>query len=89
MQSVLWYPDYMNAMLAPVDEDILPLPEAAAALGISHVTLWRMVKEGRVPAVPIGRIRGILRKDLDAARLVIRKPGRPRRPGAPPTPPPG
>jgi excisionase family DNA binding protein len=76
----------MNAMLAPVlhDEETLTLPEAARELGIAHVTLWRMVKAGRVATVKLGPVYGITRTELERFRRVHRPIGRPRK--QPPSP---
>jgi excisionase family DNA binding protein len=70
------------------DEEILTLPAAAESLGLSHVTLWRLVKAGRLHAVQIGRIRGITRSELERFRQLDRPIGRPRKtpPAAPPGP---
>lgn len=71
----------MLAIISDVDtEEFLTLPEAAEALGLAHVTLWRLVKAGRLPHVKIGRVTGIRRSDLETFRAQKRKPGRPRRP---------
>lgn len=78
----------MMAMIAPVDADdeILTLPEAARELNRSHVTLWRLVKMGRIHSVQIGRVRGITRSELERFRKLNRPIGRPRKPTPPEAP---
>lgn len=72
----------MTAMMLPVatDDEILTLPVAARELGISHVTLYRLVKAGRVPTVRIGPIYGVRRADLEAFKSLDRPRGRPKKP---------
>jgi excisionase family DNA binding protein len=43
-------------MMAPVatNDELLTLPSAARELGISHVTLYRLVKAGRIPSTRVG-----------------------------------
>jgi hypothetical protein len=80
----------MTAMIAPVDtdEEILTLPDAARELNRSHVTLWRLVKMGRIQSVQIGRVHGITRSELERFRTLHRPIGRPKRrkPDPPPEP---
>jgi predicted site-specific integrase-resolvase len=68
-------------MLAPVlhDEETLTLPEAARELGIAHVTLWRLVKAGKVATVKLGPVHGITRTELERFRAIERPRGRPRK----------
>lgn len=40
--------------------------EASEYLGISYATLWRMVREGQVPFVMVGKTARYRREDLDA-----------------------
>lgn len=40
--------------------------EASEYLGISYATLWRMVREGQVPFVLVGKTARYRREDLDA-----------------------
>lgn len=54
-----------------MDEDLLTIPEAAAALKVSPVTVARWLKQGRLPAYRMGpRAVRIRRDDL----LVVLKP---------------
>ena len=41
-------------------------PKAAAYLGISVRTLYRLVDEGRIPAYEMGRVYRLKQADLDA-----------------------
>lgn len=72
-------------MLAPVtnDDELLTLPAAARELQISHVTLYRLVKAGRIPCIQTGQYRLIKRSDLEAFKAIKRDPGRPRTRPAP------
>ena len=71
-------------MLAPVatDDELLTLPAAARELGISHVTMYRLVRAGRIPCIQTGQYRLIKRSDLEAFRQQDRPPGRPPKPPA-------
>ncbi len=64
--------------------ELLSLPIAAKELGMSHTTLWRLVKAGKVTSVKVGNSYGIYRDDLDAFRKIERPIGRPRK--QPPAP---
>jgi excisionase family DNA binding protein len=46
-----------------VDESLLTLQEAADKLGISKVTLWRWIKDGKLTAVKLSRRIVYVRKD--------------------------
>jgi predicted site-specific integrase-resolvase len=53
------------------------LPQAAEALGVNYVALWRWAKAGRVPTVEVGRNRlGITDDDLRTLRAVLEVEGR-------------
>jgi excisionase family DNA binding protein len=67
-------------MMAPVatNDELLTLPSAARELGISHVTLYRLVKAGRIPSTRVGAYHLIRRTDLEAFRRLDRKAGRPK-----------
>ncbi len=58
------------------------LPVAAQELGISHVSVWRHVKAGRLKARKVGPIYLVRRADLEAFKADARPVGRPRK--APP-----
>ena len=79
----------MLAIIPPVsaDEEVLSLPQAAAELGMAHVTLWRLVKAGRIASIRVGPTHGITRSELERFRKLDRPIGRPRKPR--PAPPAG
>lgn len=84
--AVTCYASFMVAMLCPVDvqEELLSLPEAARELGMSHVSLWRLVRANRIPVVQVGTVTankhvfGIRRDELEAFKRKDRPVGRPR-----------
>ncbi|MBA4389970.1 MAG: transcriptional regulator [Syntrophus sp. (in: bacteria)] len=45
-----------------VDESLITLDEVAERLGISRVTLWRWVKDGKVPVVKLSQRKIYVRK---------------------------
>lgn len=56
----------------------MTLPEVAGALGVSHVTAWRIVvREKLIPATKVGQTWAVWRSDLDEY-----KTHRPNRPSA-------
>lgn len=63
----------------PPAEEVLTLPTAACELGISHVTLFRWVKAGKLPTLRFGTMYGVRRADLDAFKAIKRPLGRPRK----------
>lgn len=46
-------------------EPLLSQKDAAARIGVSVVTFWRMVKAGQIPTVLIGKRRLIDPRDLE------------------------
>jgi excisionase family DNA binding protein len=46
-----------------VDESLLTLQQAADKLGISKVTLWRWIKDGKLSAVKLSRRVVYVRKE--------------------------
>lgn len=40
--------------------------EAAEAIGVCRATFWRLMRAGEIPVVPIGGMKRILRRDLEA-----------------------
>ena len=64
--------------------DVYTVREAAAALGVSHSTVWRWIEAGKLPASRIGTRRIVIARG-DLARMV--QPARPPRssPALPPT----
>lgn len=60
------------------DADVV-LSDAAKELGMSHVSAWRHVKSGKLPARKVGPIYLVKRQDLDAFKALQRRVGRPRR----------
>ncbi len=48
------------------EQDFLNIKDACELLGISRMTLHRMVKDGRIPATKLGRRTIIARKNIDA-----------------------
>lgn len=59
------------------EEDVV-LSEAARELGMSHVSVWRHVQSGKLPARKVGPIYLVKRADLDAFKARDRKIGRPK-----------
>jgi excisionase family DNA binding protein len=54
-----------------VDEEFVTMREAQELLGVSSFTVWRMVKDGRLPAFPskIDRRKKLIRRaDIEALR---------------------
>lgn len=47
------------------EQDFLNIQETCELLGISRMTLYRMIKDGRIPATKIGRRTIIARKNID------------------------
>lgn len=66
------------------DDVLLTLPQVATALGVSHVTAWRIVvKEERMPKQRIGNSWAVWQSEVDkylAAPPNRPDPGRPRKP---------
>jgi len=60
------------------DEKEMVLSEAARELSLSHVSVWRYIQAGRLPARKVGPIYVIKRTDLEAFKASRRKPGRPK-----------
>jgi excisionase family DNA binding protein len=57
----------MSLDLARSDGQLLLSPlDAASLLGIGRTTLYKLLAEGTLPSVQIGRCRRIRRTDLDA-----------------------
>lgn len=59
------------------DPLLIPLPDAARRIGVSHDHLWREVRSGRVDHVRVGRHYRLTVEQIDA---VIRKWTRPATP---------
>jgi excisionase family DNA binding protein len=66
------------------EEEVL-ISEAARELNRSHVTVWRHVQSGKLPARKVGPIYLIPRRALNEFKARERKAGRPRK--AEPQPP--
>ena len=60
-----------------MDEPLLTVPQAAARLGLHRSRVFRLVRDGRLPAERHGRDWLIRESDLDAFAAKPRKPGRP------------
>jgi len=60
-----------------MDDTLLTVPQAAARLGVNRTRVWRLVRDGRLPAEKRGRDWLIRESDLDAFAAEPRKPGRP------------
>lgn len=56
---------------------MLTLPEVAAELNRSHMTVWRLAKSGKLPATKTGAGWIVTWEDLDAFRKLDRRRGRP------------
>ena len=59
------------------EEGYLTLGEAAEYTGVSRVTIWRMVKDGRLPAYQNPRdrrVKLVKREELDAALRIVPLP---------------
>src|SRR5262245_39820844 len=59
----------------PRDEELLSLEEAAQLLGTSATTLYRLLKQGGLPALKVGRQWRFRRDDL--LSHLVRSPGGP------------
>lgn len=46
-------------------KDYLTIEESCLVLSVSRWTLWRMIKNGRIPSLKIGRLIRIKRSDID------------------------
>jgi predicted DNA-binding transcriptional regulator AlpA len=66
------------------DDVLLSLPQVADALGVSHVTAWRIVvREHLLPSVKVGQNWGVWQSAVDAYKAAPpkrREAGRPRKP---------
>lgn len=87
----IWYPSCRRAYHLLVEDDVLlTLPQVAEALGVSHVTAWRLVtQEHLLPGQQIGQTWAVWQSAVDAYKAdppKRRSVGRPRR--TRPTPPP-
>jgi excisionase family DNA binding protein len=47
------------------EQELLTVPQVAALLGISRVTVYGLINEGRLESVLLGRLRRIPRDALD------------------------
>ena len=45
---------------------VLTVPEVAEMLAVSEITVWRMVRDGRVKSIKIGASRRILAESVEA-----------------------
>ncbi len=54
------------------------LSEAARELSLSHVSVWRYIQAGRLPARKVGPIYVVKRADLEVFKAGRRGPGRPK-----------
>jgi excisionase family DNA binding protein len=59
--------------------DEVLVSEAASELKMSHVSVWRHIRDKRLPARRLGPIWLIKRTDLDAFKAKDRPRGRPRK----------
>ena len=62
----------------PMNDEFLSIPQVAAHLGLSRITVYQMVKAGSFPAMKVGRSYIIRRADLEAW-LAANNPPKPRR----------
>lgn len=62
------------------DESEMVLSEAARELNLSHVSVWRFIQAGRLPARRVGPIWLVKRSDVEAFKIRERPIGRPRKP---------
>jgi excisionase family DNA binding protein len=58
--------------------DMLTIPQAARALGVTRQNVWQAVQRGRIKALRFGHVSLILRSTLEEY-AGTRKPGRPRK----------
>lgn len=80
----IWYAACIRAYHVLVEDDtLLTLPEVAKALGVSHVTAWRIVtQEKLLPAQQVGQTWVVWQSAVDAYNANKpdrRKRGRPRK----------
>jgi excisionase family DNA binding protein len=68
-----------------MDDPLLTIPQAAARLGLDRTRVWRLVRDGRIPAQRVGPLWLIRQSDLDAFADEPRPPGRPPWRKPPPT----
>ena len=61
------------------DEADVVLSAAAKELGMSHVSVWRHVQSGKLPARKVGPIYLVKRRDLEEFKAKQRPIGRPRK----------
>jgi excisionase family DNA binding protein len=67
--------DCWSGGLLPDPRLLLPLPEAGARLELSRATVQRLVTDGTLPSVKIGRSRRIAVVDLEAFVSALREDG--------------
>lgn len=48
-----------------MSQDLMTIEEAARLLGVSHLTVYRLIKRGRLRALRVGRDFRIRRSDMD------------------------
>lgn len=48
-----------------MSQDLMTIEEAARVLGVSHLTVYRLIKRGRLRALRVGRDFRIRRSDMD------------------------
>jgi excisionase family DNA binding protein len=61
------------------DEDVMLISDVARELNRSHVTVWRHIRDKRLPAKRVGPIYLVERADFEAFRDKHRPVGRPKR----------
>lgn len=66
------------------DEKLLTTPQVAEILGVTPRRVLALIKDGRLPSQQYGRDHVV--KESDLKLVTIRKPGRPRKLGAPAKP---
>ena len=72
----IWCPSVKEVGLEVIEPDFVSIREAADRLGVTYATLWRMVREGQLPAV---RVRSLVRIPTEA--LAELPPIEPRKEG--------
>ena len=55
------------------DREILTLSEVASLLRVSHLTIYNMIKDGRLKGHKVGREWRFIKKDIDAYILSEQK----------------
>lgn len=57
-----------------LDQEILTVEQAAEYLQVHKITLYRYIREGLLPAVKLGKMYRLFRRDIEAFLDAMRQP---------------